>query len=380
MHLEELFQGSLSLPDENQSDALAGIPACRGVLLFADARQRPIRMTYCANLRRMAQVKLTGPAGDEETTRTVDLAAVTRRLHFLPCRTEYESFLQYIHLARRLFPDSPDEYISLPPAHSVAADPDEAWGAFTCTDQPLQKKTAVYFGLFPSRKHADAFAQAWNTAFGLCRNRRLAASGKGRQCSYLQMGLCPGPCLDAANASMYRHTFQQAVEAASRPPEATVDLLTIEMKQKAARMEFEQAQLLKKQIEQLESLTGGAYRWTCNLRDFGIVHIDQSCFGRKQGRRKLPLFCIYEMDARRVTLADEITAELQEPAPAEPLPSAPQAPLPTLPPKAHLGLLSYYLYRNRPPGLWMRREKFTSRSAENVRELITKTFLTKKQA
>lgn len=372
MNLEDLFPGSLSLPDEQESDALAALPACRGVLLFTDGARRPIRMTYCANLRRTAQTRLV--SDPEVVTRSADLSAVTAQVWFLPCRTEYESFRQYIRLARFLFPEALDETVSLPPAHSVVADPDEPWGAFACTDQPLQKASAVYFGLFPSRRHADAFAQAWNTTFGLCRNRRLALAGKGRQCSYLQMGLCPGPCLDADNAPAYRRTLMQAVEAASKPPRETIDLLTIEMRQKAANMEFERAQLLKKQIEQLSELTGGAYRWTGRLSDLEIVHIDQSCFRVKKGRRKIPVFCIYEMDARQAALRRELT--LEEPDEGQELAS--NLDLPPLKPKEHLGLLSYYLYRSSPPGLWMKRHRYSQQSEDQLREMLEATFLSKK--
>lgn len=370
MNLEDLFEGSLSLPDRNETDALAALPACRGVLLFTDPAGRPLRLTYCANLRRTAQTRLQGDS--DQPTRSADLASVTERVWYLPCRTEYESFRQHIHLARRIFASSSDEYVSLPPAHCVYADPQERWGGFACCDQPMQKPSADYFGLFPSRKHADAFAQAWNTVFGLCRNRWLALAGKGRQCSYLQMGLCPGPCLDGANEAMYRRTQERAIEAASRPAEKTANLLRIEMKQKAAAMEYEQAHLLKKQVESLEGLAGGAYRWTSNLRDLRVVHIDRSCFRRRQGRRKVPLFCIYAIDARQAELRQEITVE--PPADTGEEPETAAAGLPELSPRDHLGLLSYYLYRSNPPGLWMYRSQYESKSPGEVHNLIRSVF------
>ena len=376
MALEDPFEGSLSLVSQSESNALAAIPTCRGVLLFTDTQNQPVRFTYCANLRRTVQAKLFSDS--EEPSRRADIAHVTEQIYYLPCRTEYESFRQYIHLAHRLFPASFDDYISLPSPRCVCADPMQLWGAFNCSDQPLQNKSAAWFGLFPSRKAADAFAQAWNTVFGLCRNRRLALAGKGKQCSYYQMGLCPGPCLDHANEAMYRRTVEQAVEAASRTVNQTINLIRIQMKQKAANMEFEQAQLLKKQMEELEQLEGSAYQWTSNLQDLNIIHIDKSCFSRKQGRKKIPAFCIYEINTRQTILLKEIFISKETEEPNEETMPIEALELPVLKISEHLGLLSYYLYRSSPPGIWMSKSRFLCMDEKDLERLITKIFLEKK--
>lgn len=349
--LEELFESSLRL--DSPEKTLRQLPSSRSVLLFADNNKRPIQLLSVTSLRRTALSKLAEPKS-EEPIRKADLRPIASILYYTLINCEFHGMWLYNRLANLLFPENPD-LISLPVPHCVCIIPNEAWASFVPTSHPGQDLAAIYYGPFPTRKASDFFAQTFNTLFALCRNRPLATSGQGLKCSYYQMGLCPGPCLHPGDEVQYRQTVLQAIQAASDSIENLQERLTAQMNMFAAKMQFEQAQIIKNQLVQLSKLKTSTYRWTRRLDTLKILHIDlgSKIFTAENLRQKSPRFCAYLITSSYAEKAQNFSLSSIANALNILTNFVQSHPLSSKTPEEHLALTSLFLYKSHRPGLWI---------------------------
>ena len=153
----------------------------------------------------------------------------------------------------------------------------------------------------------------------------------------------------------YRQTVQQALEAASGSVQDLQETLMAQMKILAGKMQFEQAQLIKDQLQALLKLRGNVFRWTQRLKTLRILHI---CRGPRirtadNLRKKHPSFCAYLISSDEIHKLPNFSFSsigrlpdfLSHPPAACRMRSKSAA--------EHLSLLSLYLYKSKPPGLWL---------------------------
>ena len=360
--LGDLFEGSLRVdPTAATPDELARpphpVPTCKGVVAFADADDRCISMLTAANIRRTAAHRLFAETTDQPHRRP-EIAPLVRAIYYQCCHNDFATALKYLHAARALWPDSWQSMVSLPKTWFVRIDLSAEWPNFSLAEKPVFSASRRAFGPFPTRKAASRYITALQTAFALCKRPDLVDSPqKAAACPYLQMGTCPAPCVGRISRQEYRGRIENAVEAAAGRPGAIADDLRRRMLHLAADRQFEQADLIKKRLQALDVLREKDYLWTHDLAEFAILHIDRwarspSPDGKK---RKLPACAGYLILPGRIHLLDPFT-----PANAPQLVDAlgsildreSQATVPDLTTQ-NLALLSYFCYRNNPPGLWL---------------------------
>lgn len=350
--LEELFESSLSLSAPDKT--LRQLPSGRGTLLFADKNNCPIQLLSVSSLRRTALAKLDEPK-PEQPLRKADLRPIASVVYYTPISSEFHCSWFYNRLVHILFPEKVDHLISLPPPHCVRIAPDEKWASFAPSTHPGKDPSAVYFGPFPTRKAADLFAQTFNNLFVLCRNCSFALSRQGEKCSYYQMGLCTGPCLDTDREVQYRRTVQESVQAASGPLEDLQEQFSVRMNRFAGKMQFEQAQAIKDQLNRLSKLKGNAYGWTRRLEALKILHIAPGSyvFTAENFRQKSPHFCAYVITAFQAEKVPNFSFHSIRTF-LDTLPDPPRTcRLTSNTLSEHLALTSLFLYKSHPPGLWM---------------------------
>ncbi len=345
--LEHFFEYRQSLTNETPRS----LPNERGVLLFADLSNCPIQLLQTASIRRTVLTRLSDPPAGE-LSRKADLRPLAASVFYTLVSSEYHGFWLYSRLVHLLFPQQSRELLLLLPAHCVRLNPQDPWAAFTVTAQPFKDKEAVYWGPFATRSDADFFARTWNDIFCLCRNRTLALAGNGSKCTYFQMNLCPADCVKKEQDIPYPERLKQALDAAQSSSTSLRTQLTERMKTLAAQLQFEQAQVIKNQIESLEKLQTAPYRWTTTLDRLKILHISE---GRCIRFQKRPV-SLYQ--------AFLITGQTTEKLPCFPLESAEnllriaQAPpgryfLEPQNLSEHLSRLSVFLHKTAPPGIWL---------------------------
>lgn len=384
---EELFDSSVSLEQHNwTSDALAEIPTCKGVLLFVDSNHHPIQLLEAANLRRTAKAKLlceeppknsppltepkvrhippgkqgplpvSSPDGVVEKRPKTRLLNLATTLYYARCYNHYSSQITYIQLAHTIFGKDAADWIQLPKISLATIDTNVFLPFFYVSDTPATKKNQKKFGLFPNRKAALRFTEILNTVFCLCRNPSLVKSGREQSCPYLQMQTCPGPCLNAGLHENYAAAVNRAVQVASGGVETTQQQLQQQMQQSSEQMDFEKANELKKQIEQLKKLQKQDYRWVHDLNNLSVLHADRTVKKSVEGQRKrirqyqwfkIDAEATYDLGEFSPTSQQEIDLFLEQNwTTRSPIPFAGGT-------RKHLANLAFFLFRSKRSGLWL---------------------------
>ncbi len=286
----ELFEGCLRInPARQRLEMLLEpepLPAKKGVLLFADKDDRPIQLLIAANIRRTAAAKLF-PQDPAAVKKHANIASITRKIYYLCCYNDFKCLLKHYQIAKTLYPDSYTKIITFPRQSYVKITPGAKWPFFSLTDKPSISKTENFFGPFPTRRSAGQFIHILQNVFGLCQRPGLLESGKDTSsCTYLQMNSCPAPCIGKTSRSEYLNWIEDAVAAAKGNLRRQKEKMLGQMKKLAEQREFEQADIVKKSIRQLEKLNKETYRWTTEITKLSVLHIDRSAKIKIQGKRK----------------------------------------------------------------------------------------------
>jgi len=143
-------------------------------------------------------------------------------------------------------------------------------------------------------------------------------------------------------------------------------------------MEFEKAQLVKKQIAQLGTLAKTAYKWTGQLSQLTIVHIDKSAKINIEKQRKKELtYSAFVIRAGQIAELADFTIE-QIDGVRQSIKEQLAQPVKTIGPERmaeQLSLVAYFLYRSRQGGLWLNLSAASPLhlpAPEEITNLITK--------
>lgn len=352
---ESLFDGSLTLTDaQTESDALAELPARRGVLLFADANRRPIQLLQTANLRGISRSRL-GETPNEMPTRKADLGAITKFIYYACCTNDLTRHFLYQRLCHLVFGRDWKQWLALPRREYAALDQRRAYACFQVTAATESSESTALFGPFPTRRAAALFCDTLNTVFELCRNPALIDSGSPQSCPYRQMHACHGLCCTEHGQQKYAERIERALRCAQGDIDQAIAEMEQQMKQAAASLAFETAARCKKHIEQLAVLRYSDYAWTGRLEAMRILFIDRGEKIASEGtRKKVQRYQVWRFDVGGAfllgTFAEQVADQLQPllenaHTGGDGYPYAQSR-------GEHLATVSYFLYRRTRPGLW----------------------------
>jgi len=378
--MNRLFGGCLQLSPTQQAteETVAQLPATKGVILFADAVDRPVQLLIAANIRRTASAKLLG-CDPESSQKRPNITQIVRSIYYSVCYNDFANHRKYLQLAQAIYPDSWRSMVKLPKQTYVKINLNAKWPFFSTTDKPFISEQRKVFGPFPRRKAAAKFIEILQDVFGLCQMPGLIDTPeKAKNCPYLQMQTCPGPCVGKISRPEYIRQINNALAAAAGNIDNAEAKLQNTMRQLSAGMEFEQAQRVKKQLDRLAALKKNAYRWTTDLSALAILHIDRWARISASGKgKKIQTFSAFVITYGHIAEMPPFSLEQIEQF-CESLPGqlnksvgcTNRQPLPE-----QLSLPAYFLYRSKPPGIWLNcSEHKQLLSKESLLEAICKRF------
>jgi excinuclease UvrABC nuclease subunit len=373
-----LFESCVQIePGQEPAKSIAELPHCRGVILFTDADDTPILLLTAADIKRLALNRLIC-ADTTIATKRVKLAQITRKIYYLCCWCDFNSSLQHYFIAKELFPLRYRDFVTFPKIWYVKINLAAKWPYFSITDNPQPAGQDVHvFGPVPSRKAASDYISSLNEAFALCRQQCLIDDpAKAAACPYYQMRLCGAPCVGNIGRDEYLDHIRNAVAAAGGNRHGYIKNLENTMRELAVKMEFEQAQIVKKQLEQLKSLGDNTYKWVCDIRDLTLLHIDAGPKIKIKGqKKKSQTYMVFLVRAGLIERLDDFTTE-QIPQLLETV-SAVVTRLAcetsTQNTAEQMSLVGFALYRSKPSGLWLDCRNLPM--ADEISKLIGQAFV-----
>jgi excinuclease UvrABC nuclease subunit len=351
------------------------IPSGRGVLLFADADDRPIQLLVAANLRRTARVRLSAPQTDQPSRRA-RLAGLARCVYFRLACCEFQALWDCLRIARRLYPDSYRDWIALPALHLVQIDLSAPWPRFAPTSRPgfqppSDPPSRCVFGPFPSHRACLDLIDIQTRAFDLCRKPNLIDSAqRARNCPYLQMGSCPAPCVGKLDRTEYLERLAMACGIADGSGAIVRIGLEDRMRTCARDLRFERAERIKQAITDINKIEKGDARWSGDLSAQMLLHIDRSAkIPGPDKKMKVQSFAAFVFHAGRILRLPDFTVD-QVPSLLESLKPLQSRQGGSMDASAAdslarledplspglladlLALVSFFLFRRSAPGLW----------------------------
>lgn len=168
----------------------------------------------------------------------------------------------------------------------------------------------------------------------------------------------------------YLQQVNAAIATATGNIDSQTQSLTEQMRSLAGKLQFEQAQAIQKRLELLKLRTAGGYRWISEISRLSILHIDRSKKIKVPSQRAMvQSYSAFLISAGRIRQLPDFTIEKIEKF-CRSLPAEIFQPLP--PHTELLNLVSYFLYRSKPAGLWLDWQKLLS--AETLEEKMRLTF------
>jgi excinuclease UvrABC nuclease subunit len=255
-------------------DDLAALPAKRGIVVLLAEGDRPILLLPAADMRRRTANRLRDP-DQQELSRQPDLHNIVRRIAWKRSHSHFQTDLDYLDLARVMWPDEYAGMLAWKPAWFVHVDLEQDYPCFTRTRDVFGKR-GRYLGPFPDGRSAGSFIDALQDAFDLCRDIKcLRSSPHGRQCSYGQMGRCLSPCDGSISAGAYRQAVAEVCAfAVTKDSSPIVRRLEDRMRESARELQFEKAAADKLRLERLKQFDDARFARVRPAEEFRFLMIE----------------------------------------------------------------------------------------------------------
>jgi len=346
---EEIFENSI-LPNQLQD-----LPNSAGLVLFTDEQNSPISLLTTANIKRVAENKL---AEQVEKSKRTDLKSITAKIYYTVCRCKFRLGLKHLDAVKKIFGQNYKDYITLVWPWFLVLNTNKNIPFFHVTKKPSFEKNERILGPFPTQKSASIYLNTLQDVFKLCRRSDLAENQeKAKSCPYLQMDACVGVCTGKVRCEEYKNIIENAFTAGTEPA-AAINNFQEEMQTAAKELNFEKAAMLKKKIDKLAILKKQSYKWTNDLKNLKIIHIDKSDKIKPESSKiKKQTYAIFIMNGLQIIDAGDFLPD--NPETINNVINKNIASLSDLPDDDMLerfSIVTYFLYRSKPAGVWIKNE------------------------
>jgi len=211
-------------------------------------------------------------------------------------------------------------------------------------DAQGQPSGGIYYGPFPSRKAADAFAERVLDLFKVRRCQiKIRRDPSFPGCIYSEMKMCLAPCFAGCNQEEYDIEVGRLVAFLETGGESLRDALETERNQLSEELDFEKAAQLHKKLDKLDDALRGQPELPRRLQNLDAVILQRGlaeqsilAFAVRGGRIAEPFAISFAAQSGEPRSAEQLLREQLEKA----LPAS-DADL-----SEHLWLLARWFYSN----------------------------------
>mgnify|MGYP005834738565 CR=1 FL=1 len=226
---------------------LRSLPSSPAIYLLLDASEAPVQLATTQSLRRLLSARFAEVAVPRP--KRTDLAAIVRAVRWRPLGTAFEARWWYYRLARTLHPADYRGRIAFGPAYFLNVDWERAVPELRVTER-IWCQPGHFIGPWATIKAAqEALHGLWDL-FDLCRYpEQVSRAPHGTRCAYAEMGRCDAPCDGSVPLAAYLERCRSAWRFAAGGVQPWIEAGAAEMQRAASQRRYEQAGLLKRQIE-----------------------------------------------------------------------------------------------------------------------------------
>ena len=254
------------------------------------------------DLRRRLQ-RLLGPL--DSTSKRLNLRNFTKSIRYRVTASAFEQTFAYYRNAKELFPERYQDMLRLRPPAMLKVNLRNAYPRCYATRKISiapngEPSGGVYYGPFPSRKAADAFAERALDLFKVRRCQiKIRRDPEFPGCIYSEMKMCLAPCFAGCTKEEYDVEVQRLVTFLETGGASLREALEVERNQSSEAMDFEKAALLHKKLDKLDDALRGQPELPRRLQDLNAIILQRGADDQT--------IAVYEVRAGRIVEPFELS-------------------------------------------------------------------------
>ena len=278
------------------------------------------------NLQRRLQ-RLLGPV--DPASKRLNLSDFARGIRYRLTGSPFEQTLTYYQHAKHLFPKRYRDLMRLRPAAVLKINLRNTYPRCYVTRRiPIDETGAptggAYYGPFPSRRFAQAFAERILDLFKVRRCQiKIRRDPTFPGCLYSEMKMCLAPCFAGCSKEEYDVEVQRLVQFLETSGGSMRSTIEEEREKASERLDFERAAALHKKVEKLDEVLRGRPELTRRIQDLDAVILQPAAeeqtigvYRISGGRLADPFFLRFAEIASQPRSAEQIFREQFESQPA----------------------------------------------------------------
>ena len=269
---------------ERLQEKLDALPTKPGVYLMKDARDKVLYVGKAVNLR--ARVRSYFHASAGQSPKTQRLVAGIADIDFIVTASELEALILESNLIKRH-----------KPKYNVRLKDDKRYPYIKVTWQEdfpkvlivrrMKRDGARYFGPFTAAWAVQQTLHTLRRVFPYLTCNRAITGNDERACLYLDIGLCLGPCVGAADREEYRAMIDRFCSFLEGKADEIVAGLETKMKTASEKWDFEQAAIYRDQLDAIQRVIERQKIVSAAMADQDVV-----AFARADGDACVQVFFI----------------------------------------------------------------------------------------
>ena len=277
------------------------------------------------NLQRRLQ-RLLGPV--DPASKRLNLRDFARGIRYRLTGSRFEQTLTYYQQARKFFPKRYRHLMRLRPPAVLKVNLRNAYPRCYVTrkmqlDQAGAPAEGSYYGPFPSRRAAEAFAERVLDLFKVRRCQiKIRRDPTFPGCIYSEMKMCLAPCFAGCTKEEYDVEVGRLVQFLETSGGSMRTAFEEEREKASEQLDFERAAALHKKVEKLDEVLRGQPEITRRIQDLHAVILQRAAeeqtigvCGVHGGRLAEPFFLRFAEIASQPRSAEQIFRDyLESPA------------------------------------------------------------------
>lgn len=274
------------------------------------------------NLQRRLQ-RLLGPV--DPTSKRLNLSAFARGIRYRLTGSAFEQTLTYYQNAKQLFPKRYRDLVRFRPPAVLKVNLRNAYPRCYVTRKIPVDSNGVptagsYYGPFPSRRSAEAFAERVLDLFKVRRCQiKIRRDPTFPGCIYSEMKMCLAPCFAGCTKEEYDVEVQRLVGFLESSGGSLRSTYEEEREKASEQLDFERAAALHKKVEKLDEVLRGSAELTRRIQDLDAVILQPAAeeqsigvYRVAGGRLAEPFFLRFAEIASQPRSAEQIFREQLE--------------------------------------------------------------------
>ena len=341
-------------------DFFAALPPRPAVCLIQPHAQNAEPLLIRTQDLRKRMQRLLGP--HDPTSKRLNLRDLTKLVRYRLTGSKFEQSFTYYQNAKYHLPHRYTKVMRLRPPAVLKVTLRNAYPRCIVTrrisvDANGAPSAGTYYGPFPSRKFALAFAERVLDFFKVRRCQiKIRRDPTFPGCLYSEMKMCLAPCFAGCSKEEYDAEVNRLVQFLDTDGNSLRAAIELEREKASDDLDFERAATIHKRIEKLDDALRGKSDLARRIQDLNAVILQRSAedqtiaaFAIRGGRFSDPCYIRFAEIAGQPRSAEQIfrnylESNANEASPAESAPPTPAASRTEL--GEHLWLLARWYYSN----------------------------------